>query len=147
MRCGMLLKFGGPTADEIALDAFQWIDWIAQVPFFVLLSDVGIARWRFSGDFVLEFIQVILEKVLVDALDRQAALVADRADEDLLPVGILWTRRRRVVGTFSSATIVIVVVAIDVFVDDVCFGRFHSKVQWTVERLIERGTGWRHGRG
>ena len=110
MRGGVLLKFGGPTADEIALDAFQRVDGIAEVPFFVLLGDVGVSRRRFAGDFVLELVQVVLEEVVVDRFHGEKALVADRTDEDLLPVGVRWTRRRGVLGVIVVVALVLIVV-------------------------------------
>ena len=107
---------------------------------------------------------MVLEEMIVDRFHGEEALVADRADEDLLTVGVRWTRRRGVLGVIVivAALVLIVVRAVALFVVAAVtiameFLRRHWLARhWRrlfrgfdseVERSVERGVDHRRWRG
>jgi hypothetical protein len=88
MRSGMLLELCGPSTHKVTLDALERIAGIAQIPLFVLLRYIGVARRRFGRQLALILVVVVLEEVIVDVIDYMEFSVANRADEQLLIVGI-----------------------------------------------------------
>ena len=88
MRGGMFLQFRRPSADEFTMDAFQRVVRITQIRSFVLIGRVGISRRRLFVHLLMEFVQMTIDKVRVDRVDRQKSFVTDRTEKDLLPVEI-----------------------------------------------------------
>ena len=83
----MLLQFSGPTAHKVALDALERVGRVGQVPLFVLLGDVGVARRRLGAELALILVVVVLQEVVVDVVYHMEFGVAYRAHEQFLIVG------------------------------------------------------------
>ena len=82
----MLLELGGPAAHKVALDTLERVVRVGELPLFVLLRYVGVARRRFGAELALVLVQVVLDKVLVDLVHHVEFDVANGADKQLLVV-------------------------------------------------------------
>ena len=95
----VLLQLSGPATHKVTLDALERVFGVAKAPLFVLLRNIGVARWTLAGQLALILDVVVLDEVFVDVVDHVEFGVADGAYEQLLIVA----RVEAVVGRFGDA--------------------------------------------